>query len=893
MLRRLLQIREGESTRTVLLFAYLFLVVTSYVVTKSTRDALFLDRYSAASLPYADIAAAVSVAGVMAIYLRLGRAVGVRSVLIGTLMAFSSTSLGFWALSRSSEPFWMLPVLYVWAGVFGVLLPAQVWTLANRVMTTREAKRLFGVIGSGAICGWIAGGLMTKFFATRFGTESLLLMTSVALAICPLMVVAIWREGQSDPHDEPATTSSSPGQPRGLKDSIELVWRSPHLRAIAALVCCSSLVTTIAAWQFRAIAKHAIPETNALTAFFGTFNVYAGMLSLATQLFLTSRLLRRFGLGVALFIVPVALTAGSMGVLFWGGIGAAVFLKGSDQVLRYSIDRSTVELLYLPVPERQIFYAKACIDTIVWRVGDCLGAGLILIGVVLLGMTPSQVSIVTVILLAGWMAAAAAARREYVQNLRSSIYEHRIDTERLSSVVLDRATSDVLMDALTADDPQDILYALTLFTGADLPAAREPVYALLGHRSPAVRARAIAVLGAANDVAVLPQVEHLIQDDDQTVRSEALLYLTRFTDIDPLTRLSDLNQVQGTSVASAIAAFLARPGPAQNVDAVRMLLDAALTRAGAEGEQARVEAARLIGTLPDGFLPQLQILLKDPAPAVVREAMRAAGALGDPTTLELIVDRLGEASVLLDATEALSLLGDKATACLGRALSDDTRAPELRRAIPDVLQRIGTPNAEQLLVENLLEPDPSLRLRTVSALNKVRQLNPDRRLERELVETVLAAEILGHYRSYQILGALLANAGNPDAAARTPLNESMMRELERIFRLMALLFPGNDLHSAYVGLRSANADVHANALELLEHTLPTHVRRLLLPLIDNEVSIAERIKLANEIVGAALDRPERAMAAAAAEEELLREAARKTGLRAADSVNADRPGGRG
>ena len=54
MLGRLLQVRPGEGRRTVLLFTYLFLVISGYVITKSLRDALFLKRYGAASLPYAD-----------------------------------------------------------------------------------------------------------------------------------------------------------------------------------------------------------------------------------------------------------------------------------------------------------------------------------------------------------------------------------------------------------------------------------------------------------------------------------------------------------------------------------------------------------------------------------------------------------------------------------------------------------------------------------------------------------------------------------------------------------------------------------------------------------------------------------------------------------------------
>ena len=69
------------------------------------------------------------------------------------------------------------------------------------------------------------------------------------------------------------------------------------------------------------------------------------------QLLLTARVLRSVGVGAALFIVPSAMLLGSSGVLLFGTLMAAAALKAGDQVLRYSIDKATVELLYLPVSE--------------------------------------------------------------------------------------------------------------------------------------------------------------------------------------------------------------------------------------------------------------------------------------------------------------------------------------------------------------------------------------------------------------------------------------------------------------------------------------------------------------------------------------------------------------
>ena len=77
------------------------------------------------------------------------------------------------------------------------------------------------------------------------------------------------------------------------------------------------------------------------------------------------------------------------------------------------------------------------------------------------------------------------------------------------------------------------------------------------------------------------------------------------------------------------------------------------------------------------------------------------------------------------------------------------------------------------------------------------------------------------------------------------LHRSMEQELERIFRLMALLFRGSALHDAYVGLRSTNSAMRANALEFLDNVLVPDLRKVLVPLLDNQVSVEERIEIAD------------------------------------------------
>ena len=173
---------------------------------------------------------------------------------------------------------------------------------------------------------------------------------------------------------------------------------------------------------------------------------------------------------------------------------------------------------------------------------------------------------------------------------------------------------------------------------------------------------------------------------------------------------------------------------------------------------------------------------------------------------------------------------------------DPGESPEVRQALPDILRRIGTPAAAAALGEALLEPDLRLRCRVISALDKMQEIRRDLVLDRQTVDTVMIAELTGRHRSYQLLGC---RGGMPDE----PLEKSMTHELERIFRLMTLLSPSRDLKEAYAGARSADAVLHANALELLDNIPSPQLRTLIVPLLDSEVSIAERVKLADRFLG--------------------------------------------
>ncbi len=230
VVERLLRLHPGEGRRGLLLFAYLFLIISSFVASKAARDALFLERYAATQLPFVDIAIALLVSIVVAIYIRVGRAISLPMLQAGSLIVLAAISLLFWWLSVRASATWLFPIIYVWVGMFGVLAPAQVWTLANYVFTTRAAKRVFGLVGSGAIVGWIVGGFFTERLAERIGTENMLIGVAAALALSAGLVALIWRERPAG-IDEPELEAGREG---GLGQSLALILGSPYSAPLPA-----------------------------------------------------------------------------------------------------------------------------------------------------------------------------------------------------------------------------------------------------------------------------------------------------------------------------------------------------------------------------------------------------------------------------------------------------------------------------------------------------------------------------------------------------------------------------------------------------------------------------------------------------------------------------------
>ena len=801
-LRRFLDVRAGEGLPVLLSFLYVACVVAALLLAKPLRNSLYLVEYGPYALVYAYAAVPLALSVFVPVYAAAAVRIGTRLATVGALTFFSLNVIGFW-WAFAFAPFELLPaVFYVWVNCFGAIAPVQAWSFANSLFDARQAKRLFGLIGAGASVGAIAGGVMARYLVVPVGGTVNMLLVLAALILAAAIIVAV----ASRRLRKRTSSSHRRTPPLPYKKVVAAITGSRYLRLLAILVLLVSIATQWTAFQLSVVADEQFgSDSDAMTQFFGTFNFIVGGVGLLLQLLLTSTLLRRVGVGAVILLLPLALAMGSALTILFPVFLAVLLTNAADQGLRFSMDKAAYELLYLPIAPGQRQAIKNALDIVTNRIADAVGGvllGLATGGFLMLpgaGFGVQGTAAITFVLTVGWVTVAWRLRIAYVAEIADSIHKYRLDTEKSGNAALDSSVRASLCAKLTSQDPAAVRAALDNIVANKVPVPIAQLHRLLLDGDPGVRARALAGLAQAGDRTAAARAEVLLRDPDLEVRTQALLYLARDGGFDPLQRIEQLGEFGDFSIRAAMVAFLAAPGPARNEDAARLLLEQMTASPEARD---RAEAARVLALIPEPPADLLTTLVQDEDPAVAEQAMKTAHSPAAASAVDALV---------------------------------------------------------QSLMSGLLGAEAALRQRLITALNKLKQRNPAMDLDTGLLELLLAAEIAGHYRSYQILGQLRPD--DPGHAHITDaLRQAMDQELERIFRVMALLTPETSLHDAYVSMQSDNSMVRANALEYLEHVLRPDLREVLLPLIDRQVSDADRAQIANRLIGAPLTTSDEAVA---------------------------------
>lgn len=409
MLRRLLNVEPDETPALAWSALYLFSVFFAYYVIRPIRDEVGVAG-GVGNLPWLFTGTLVAMVAVNApfgaLVARLTRA---RFISV-TYRFFMLNLLVFLILFRTTAGdanLWAGRVFFVWTSVFNLFVVSVFWQFMVDVFTSDQGKRLFGFLAGAATVGAIAGSSLTAGAVQRVGAPGLLLASIALLEFGVFCVRRLGRVSAAMHTRAPAAAAA----PRGEADQVigggvlagfAHAVRSPYLLGICVYMLLYSSLSTFLYVQQASIVNASFVTRAARTVFFARVDLLVNALTLAAQIFLTGRVLKRLGVAVTLTLVPAATLAGFTLLGLVPSVGIVVGFIVLRRAGNYAFARPTREVLFTVLSREDKYKAKSVIDTVVYRLGDQVGvwsAGLLTI----FGLGVAGVAWAAVPLSAAWV----------------------------------------------------------------------------------------------------------------------------------------------------------------------------------------------------------------------------------------------------------------------------------------------------------------------------------------------------------------------------------------------------------------------------------------------------------------------------------------------------------
>ena len=265
------------------------------------------------------------------------------------------------------------------------------------------------MIAAGGSTGALFGPLLTTGLTYLFPVPVLMLASALFLLACTGCIYKLetWSQKRSLSHQ------ANIGEPLGgsLLAGVRLVWSSPYLLGICGYIALLTMSATfLYIEQVRLVAEYfATPESR--TRLFSTLDLVTNLLTWLTQVVITNRLVRRFGLVAPLLFLPIVSLLGFLGIALWPGLGVYVSFSVLRRVGEYALSKPAREVLFTVVSREEKYKAKNFIDTAVSRGGDA-STGWLSSGVKALGATTGHIAwvLLPLMILWAWLSRWLAAR---------------------------------------------------------------------------------------------------------------------------------------------------------------------------------------------------------------------------------------------------------------------------------------------------------------------------------------------------------------------------------------------------------------------------------------------------------------------------------------------------
>ncbi|MGB7347069.1 MAG: MFS transporter [Pirellulaceae bacterium] len=312
-----------------------------------------------------------------------------RKKLVPCIYAFFCVMLvGFWAamsfvpatamLGETPALEWVARVLFIWISVYGLFIVSFFWSVVGDMLAPDQGRRLYGIIAGGGTAGGLIASLVATFMVDQLGQENLLLIPVVLLLIGLAVYFRLEHAWEKHQDSGIELASMRTGKPTGGNPfaGFSAVFQSRYLFAICIYGFFLATCGTTIYFQQSEIVDAALDSREDKTKYFAMINFCVQVLTLVLQTAVVGRLMRRFGLGITLAVLPIAYICGIASLALAPSLLVLAVISVTGRSAEYAIANPAREVLFTAVRREDRYKAKSFIDTIVRRGGDSVIGGI-------------------------------------------------------------------------------------------------------------------------------------------------------------------------------------------------------------------------------------------------------------------------------------------------------------------------------------------------------------------------------------------------------------------------------------------------------------------------------------------------------------------------------------
>ncbi|MCB0102023.1 MAG: cyclic nucleotide-binding domain-containing protein [Anaerolineales bacterium] len=823
----ILNIRTGEEHTVFLMLAQYFFMGAAMLFVQSASLALFFTAWDASAMPYIYIGIALIVSSVTAIFLKISERTSLARFLILSVLFVLLGSIALRAGLAISTSKWLIFVLPIWSQTLVNITVTAFWTLAGNIFDVRQGKRIFGLMNAGSWLAYVVMGPFTTPLVEQIGTENLYLVIAACLLIAFFLQQAVIRTNPGTQAAPEYTTDQA------HQASIPQLFRIRYIALIFALITIWRVSYFVLDNVFYDQAALQYPSANEMAGFIGGFFGLVGLLGFLTDMFLTGRIISRFGLRAGLLATPTltilfmaalavtgTLNPQTTSILFW----LAVAGKFTNEGMGFSLDQTAQNLLYQPIHDQIRARAQTVTEGIIQPLAIGLAGGLLLLFNTTLKFNAIQLTYIYLFTAAIWVIICLTLIRAYPAALTQALHKRRFGEQGI--LLTDAGSIQIVRNALKSQHPSEVIYALDLLEKGESDTLSVDLAAAIRSPMPEVRKDATQRAERLNFSILMPVILSQLKVETVDDVKEAAACATIVLGADSNTAIHLLKQKDQALQRGALVGSLRLYKP----DATSQAFSQLEELASSEDIELRVTAAKIIAESANPALYLVLLpLLKAEEISVKKSALHAAKNINHPAIYPSVITALGSSQTRSLAFNALTSGKNEALPAIIHALKDEGLHRRIHLRLIRACSQIKSEAAIHVLEGLICHLNINIRSKALMALHDCEYKPEGKSIS--MVSEQVSAELR---RAAWLLGTIrdLGQSEKTNVvqrAASLDLDES----IQRLFELFGFLYDRHAIQRAKDTIQRRDLKRKGYAIEVLDTTLGKAHKKAFIPLLED------------------------------------------------------------